>query len=372
MAYIGRIEVCNIFNENVSKEVVKLNQNYLILNEGEIGQGINERQAGLVIERGQKPDALIRFNEDIDSWEYGVESDIKLLGKKAIKLNSSTLSKPSYIYLVDTTNQELSILLPQTPKTGDEVEFIDLKGTFDLNNVIVLGNGSRIQGTTENAYLDIKFTNVKFIYVDFEIGWTLAPSNPITLSSNEIVNELTTEQINNITNVINSNITETGPSIVNYILDNPASIIDENYLNSNNSKITLNDQPAISPGTYNNITINSKGLVTSASNVTYDADKSINLEIKNTDFIAEKNKYYRVDTSSNQVSVTLPSDPNEGDWVVVSDSNSTFSLNKVVVLYDNVNTIRLNPGNLELDLDNTNIKLIYSNNNWFTNILFSL
>jgi hypothetical protein len=425
MAYIGRLDTKNILNENTTKEVVKLEQNYLVLNDGEIGQGVDEDQAGLLIERGQLPDATIRFNEDIDSWEYGVEGDIKLLGKKAVKLNSSTVSKPSFIYLVDTTAAELSILLPQTPKTGDEVEFIDLKGTFDINNVIVLGNGSRIAGTTENAYLDVKFTNIKFIYIDFDIGWTLAPSNPITLSSNDITNELSVEQINNITQVVNQKIDETGPTIINYLLENPTNFIDENYLNTSNNKITLNNQSAISPGTYNNITVNEKGLVTSASNtqvlsptgvtpgtynsltvndkglvtsasntqvlqptgvtpgtynhitvndkglvtsannVTYDTDKSVDVEIRGSNFTAQSNYYYLLDTTSNSITVTLPSTPSEGDWITVIDVKQQFGTNGCVISYDGTNTIHDNAGDLELDLNGTNIKLIYSSNNWY-------
>ena len=370
MAYIGRKPTTNWCNRNTTTEVVKLEQNYLVLNDGEIGQGVDENQAGLIIERGQLPDALIRFNEDIKAWEYGIESDIKLLGKKAVKINSSTITKPSFVYLVDSTVQELSLLLPQMPKTGDEVEIIDLKGTFDLNNVIVLGNGSRIAGTNENAYLDVKFTNIRFVYVDFDIGWLLAPSNPITLSSNDIMTEFTTEQINNITTVVSQTVDETGPSIVNYILENPSTFVDKNHFNiSETSTITLNTMPALNPGTYNTVTVNEKGLVTSAKNV---VDKSMDLEIKSGSFAAKANKYYRLDTKLNTVSINLPVNPKEGDWIVISDAFSNFSKNSVTILYDGINTIRKNPGDLELDLDNTNVKLIYSNNNWITNILFAL
>ena len=229
MAYIGRSENCNIFNDNVSKEVVKLEQNYLVLNDGEVGEGVDGGDAGLVVDRGQSEKALFRFNEEIKSWEYGVESDVRSLGKQLKIIKSSTLAVPYTLYLADTSSSEISILLSSDPKPGYEVEIIDLKGTFDLNHVIVLGNGSKIQESTENAYLDIRFANIKFVYVNTEIGWALAPSNPITLSSNDIIYDNLNKNIEDI----EADFNKLSISLIQY---NENKIISDIFYHSGNKK----------------------------------------------------------------------------------------------------------------------------------------
>lgn len=84
---------------------------------------------------------------------------------------------------------------------------------------------------------------------------------------------------------------------------------------------------------------------------------------RNSNFTAEKYKFYCVNTSNGSITVDLPTSVENGDWFGIIDKLGTFENNNLVVNY--VSTpIRNNTDDLVVDLNNVNFKLVYNNSNW--------
>ena len=75
-------------------------------------------------------------------------------------------------YFVDTTS-DLTLTLPATPSLGDEIELYDAGNNAFNNDVIILRNGEKINGLTDNAALDINGFTVSFIYTGSTYGWRM-------------------------------------------------------------------------------------------------------------------------------------------------------------------------------------------------------
>jgi len=73
----------------------------------------------------------------------------------------------------DTSGGAFTVTLPANPVTGDNVEIIDVHGTFATNNLIVARNGERINSLLENLTCNIDSIRFFLIYVDSTIGWKL-------------------------------------------------------------------------------------------------------------------------------------------------------------------------------------------------------
>jgi len=80
-------------------------------------------------------------------------------------------AKPFDKLLVDTSSRYGYIELPSNPSFGDTVSIMDIKGTFDVNNITIERNGSKIKGMENDIELETKDGHYKFIYLNDEIGW---------------------------------------------------------------------------------------------------------------------------------------------------------------------------------------------------------
>lgn len=132
----------------------------------------------------QLQNATIAWNEDIDSWEYGTEDNLKVLGKVTIKINIDSDVKPSTIYFVDTTQNAITLTLNATPNPADEIEIYDLYGSFDINQLLIIGNGQYISETLTEISITDKFSYIKLIYLNVNYGWVIISS---TLSGSDIM-----------------------------------------------------------------------------------------------------------------------------------------------------------------------------------------
>ena len=73
--------------------------------------------------------------------------------------------------LVDTTQTTVTITLPAAPAVGDEVVFIDARGTFASNNVTVERNGKPINSGTNNLALATNGQAITLVFIDSTRGW---------------------------------------------------------------------------------------------------------------------------------------------------------------------------------------------------------
>ena len=76
-------------------------------------------------------------------------------------------------YFVDTSAVR-TLTLPASPSTGDEIHIFDSTNTAGTNNITVASNSLKINGTVQNATLDVNGVAVVFIYTGSTYGWRLS------------------------------------------------------------------------------------------------------------------------------------------------------------------------------------------------------
>lgn len=74
--------------------------------------------------------------------------------------------------IVDTSSTSRQVTLPASPSVGDEVTFIDAKGSFGSNNLIVARNGSNINGAASNLTSSTNGEAFTLVYLNATRGWS--------------------------------------------------------------------------------------------------------------------------------------------------------------------------------------------------------
>lgn len=64
----------------------------------------------------------------------------------------------------DSSSSGFILTLPASAELGDRVQILDMKGTWELNNVTVSRNGNNIAGIAEDFILDVNNAGVLFIF----------------------------------------------------------------------------------------------------------------------------------------------------------------------------------------------------------------
>lgn len=128
--------------------------------------------------------------------------------------------------------------------------------------------------------------------------------------------------------------------------------------------------------TENNLAIDSSGLDNTNSNtlagVINDLDGAITSgggggsgvawTVKTGNYTASSNDYLIADTSSGAFTITLPSTPSTGDFVVIADG-ADFSANKLTVAR-NGSTIEGVADDFELDIQHVKVEFVYDGTTW--------
>ena len=86
-------------------------------------------------------------------------------------INSNITLVAGTRYFVDTTAAR-TLTLPTSPTVGDEVQILDASGTAGTYNITVI-SGGKINGTTQDATLDVNGVAAVFIYTGSTYGWRL-------------------------------------------------------------------------------------------------------------------------------------------------------------------------------------------------------
>lgn len=76
-------------------------------------------------------------------------------------------------YFVNTSSGAVTATLPASPTQGDEVRFLDVKGTFDTNNLTVARNGNPIQGDASDMTVSTERAGFSLVFFDATEGWLL-------------------------------------------------------------------------------------------------------------------------------------------------------------------------------------------------------
>lgn len=80
--------------------------------------------------------------------------------------------------LCDSTSAAFTVTLPANASLldGDQLQIIDVGGSFSTNNVTVARNGSLIQGLGEDLTLDINGALVTLLFTGNTYGWVITSS----------------------------------------------------------------------------------------------------------------------------------------------------------------------------------------------------
>jgi len=108
-------------------------------------------------------------------YSDGTNVSLGLKNKGYVTLNSSTITAYTAVdgdqILANTTANPITVTLPASPATGAEVTFIDARGTFANNNLIVNRNSQPINSGTSNLTLTTNGQAFSLVYVDSTRGW---------------------------------------------------------------------------------------------------------------------------------------------------------------------------------------------------------
>jgi len=105
----------------------------------------------------------------------GTNTVTRIIQKGYYSIDSSSITAYTAVagdqILVNTTSNPVTITLPASPSTGDEVFILDARGTFAGNNVTVDRNAQPIMSSGGNLTLSTSGQTVNLVYVDSTRGW---------------------------------------------------------------------------------------------------------------------------------------------------------------------------------------------------------
>jgi hypothetical protein len=102
------------------------------------------------------------------STQWNAISGFKPEVNSAISTNQTLAA--GYRYFVDTSSAR-TLTLPASPSVGDEIVIFDSTGAAATNNITVNSNSGKINGTVQNAIIDINDGVYSFIYTGSARGW---------------------------------------------------------------------------------------------------------------------------------------------------------------------------------------------------------
>jgi len=88
----------------------------------------------------------------------------------AVSSNITLVS--GYKYFVDTTAAR-TLTLPASPSLGDEIYIYDASNSALTNNITVLPNGNKVQGSVQNLLIDSNAAAVYLAYTGSTYGWAV-------------------------------------------------------------------------------------------------------------------------------------------------------------------------------------------------------
>ena len=117
----------------------------------------------------------LRYNSSLVTWEgYNGTQWTGLGGGNPWQSTTSSITiAANDRYFVDTTSGAITITLPASPLTGDQVSLLDLAGTFDTNNLTIGRNGNKIMNLSEDMVVSQEDAAIQLVYTGATYGWKL-------------------------------------------------------------------------------------------------------------------------------------------------------------------------------------------------------
>jgi len=127
---------------------------------------------------GSPVDGYIRYNTDLGTFEGYSNNQWSGIGGGnpwVTKTNSDSpyTSLNNDRIFVDTSGGAVTVTLPASPSTGDNVRVVDVAGTFNTNNLTIQGNGENIMGASGNMTASTQYEGFQLVYSGATYGWIL-------------------------------------------------------------------------------------------------------------------------------------------------------------------------------------------------------
>ena len=138
------------------------------------GTGQFKVPAGTTAQRsGSAAAGMLRFNTTLSGFEGYNGSVWGGLGGGnpwATKTSAYTAVAGDRLF-VDTSSSAVTITLPASPATGDQVTFMDVSGTFDTNALTVARNGQDIFNVAQDLTVNTEHAAFALVYTGSTNGW---------------------------------------------------------------------------------------------------------------------------------------------------------------------------------------------------------
>ena len=88
----------------------------------------------------------------------------------SFSVSSNITLQKNYKYFVDTSSAR-TLTLPESPSLGDEIYIFDASNNALTNNITVLPNTNKVQGSVQSLIIDSNSASVYLVYTGSTYGW---------------------------------------------------------------------------------------------------------------------------------------------------------------------------------------------------------
>ena len=107
---------------------------------------------------------MVVYSDGTNIVQLAVEKGYHSIDRNYTAVNNDQL-------IIDTSAAARQVTLPASPSVGNEVTFIDAKGSFGSNNLTTARNGSNILGSASNLVVSVNGTAFTLVFLNATRGW---------------------------------------------------------------------------------------------------------------------------------------------------------------------------------------------------------